>query len=310
MSKYVDKAGLTHYTQKIKDGTIVAGKANSVPASGITGVIDLSHIPQGALERVVTVANQTARFALTTANVQLGDTVKQTDNGRMYIVVNESKLSSADGYMEYTAGQAASVPWSGVTGKPTKLSDYGITDGVNGVSVTGSGNAVTAATISGHGLTLTKGATFLTSHQSLAHNHTLKIGNTSKSVSLNGTQTWSLEEIGQYLPVIDIKNFDNDLRNAKEGVSVLKDTTDATKDGGSTINGFVLTGIRNMGSGDILDQFILYFDANVNTVRVAWASYGRNTSPNYLEMGGWHELRNNDSALSDSEIDAAIAAAK
>ena len=47
--------------------------------------------------------------------------------------------------------------------KATTLSGYGITDGVNSVSVTGSGNAVTAATVSGHRLTLTKGATYLTS---------------------------------------------------------------------------------------------------------------------------------------------------
>lgn len=47
--------------------------------------------------------------------------------------------------------------------KPTSLAGYGIADGVNNVSVTGSGNAVTAASVSGHTLTLTKGSTFLLS---------------------------------------------------------------------------------------------------------------------------------------------------
>jgi hypothetical protein len=125
MTKYLDQDGLKYYTKKIKDGTIVAGKCL---ASGIQGVIDISHIPQGALERLVQVADDTARFKLTTAQVQLGDTVKVQSTGRMYIVVDESKLSSAAGYMEYTAGQAAQVPWSGVTGKPTTLGGYGITD--------------------------------------------------------------------------------------------------------------------------------------------------------------------------------------
>lgn len=56
--------------------------------------------------------------------------------------------------------------WSQITsGKPTTLSGYGITDGVNAVSVTGSGNAVTSASVSGHTLTLTKGSTFLLSSQ-------------------------------------------------------------------------------------------------------------------------------------------------
>ena len=45
------------------------------------------------------------------------------------------------------------------------MSGYGITDGVNSVSVTGSGNAITSASISSHSLTLTKGSTFLLSSQ-------------------------------------------------------------------------------------------------------------------------------------------------
>ena len=52
-----------------------------------------------------------------------------------------------------------------VTSKPTTLAGYGITDGVNSVSVTGGGNAITSASISGHSLTLTKGSTFLLSSQ-------------------------------------------------------------------------------------------------------------------------------------------------
>lgn len=65
------------------------------------------------------VADDTARFALTTATVQSGDTVKVTSTGKMYLIKDESKLSSEDGYEPYTASQASSVPWSGVTGKPS-----------------------------------------------------------------------------------------------------------------------------------------------------------------------------------------------
>lgn len=62
--------------------------------------------------------------------------------------------------------------FASLTSKPTSLSGYGITDGVNAVSVTGSGNAVTAASVSGHTLTLTKGSTFSLS------NHTHYVGTT------------------------------------------------------------------------------------------------------------------------------------
>ena len=55
--------------------------------------------------------------------------------------------------------------FSEVTGKPSSLSGYGIEDGVNDVTITGAGNAVTTASVSGHMLTLTKGSSFsLSSH--------------------------------------------------------------------------------------------------------------------------------------------------
>ena len=53
--------------------------------------------------------------------------------------------------------------FSEITGTPSTLAGYGITDGVNGVTVTGNGNAVTAASVNGHTLTLTKDSTFLLS---------------------------------------------------------------------------------------------------------------------------------------------------
>lgn len=96
---------------------------NNFDASKITsGTISIDRLPKGALERLVIVANQTARFALTTNDVQEGDTVKQTDTGIMYFVVDSTKLDSEAGYSIYTAGAATSVPWSGVTDKPTILS--------------------------------------------------------------------------------------------------------------------------------------------------------------------------------------------
>ena len=115
--------------------------ASNLDSSKLTGTIDIARLPKGALERLVTVANQTARFALTASDVQLGDTVKQLDTGVMYIVVDESKLSSADGYTEYTAGSATSVPWSGVTGKPSSFTPSSHTHG----NVTNDGKLPTAS---------------------------------------------------------------------------------------------------------------------------------------------------------------------
>ena len=91
----------------------------SVNASKITGTISIDHLPHGALDRLVRVDDDAARFKLTTENVQLGDTVKVKSSGLMYYVVDESKLGEEAGYEPYTAGSATSVPWSGVTGKPS-----------------------------------------------------------------------------------------------------------------------------------------------------------------------------------------------
>lgn len=102
--------------------------AQNVDANKIVGVLDISNVPAAAIEKLTIVANQTARYALTTASVQNGDTVKQTDTGEMWYVVDDTNLSNATGYAVYTAGSASAVPWTGVTGKPTTLSGYGITD--------------------------------------------------------------------------------------------------------------------------------------------------------------------------------------
>lgn len=120
--------GVDHMIEKIT--TLIKGKANnshkhgngditSLDAGKITsGTISIDRLPHGALERLTIVTDDTARFKLTSSNVQKGDTVKVTSTGKMYYIVDETKLSSEDGYEVYAAGTAASVPWSGVTGKP------------------------------------------------------------------------------------------------------------------------------------------------------------------------------------------------
>lgn len=99
--------------------TISTTLANFDASKIASGTIGIDRLPKAALERLVVVADDTARFALTTATAQSGDTVKVTSTGKMYLIKDESKLNSEDGYEPYTASQASSVPWSGVTGKPS-----------------------------------------------------------------------------------------------------------------------------------------------------------------------------------------------
>lgn len=106
----------TPSAHKHDDSTIT-----SLNASKLFGTIDIARLPHGALERCVIVTDDDARFKLTTADVQLGDTVKVDKTKTMYFVINESKLNSEEGYTVYTAGTATSVPWTGVTGRPSSM---------------------------------------------------------------------------------------------------------------------------------------------------------------------------------------------
>lgn len=117
----------------------------SLDASKLTGTISIDRLPKGALERLVPVEDQTARFALTTNEVQLGDTVKQLDTGVMYLVTNESELDNENGYTEYTAGSATSVPWSGVSGKPSTFTPSTHTHTISQITNISSANVASAA---------------------------------------------------------------------------------------------------------------------------------------------------------------------
>lgn len=95
------------------------GQAYGVASLDASGLIPIAQIPPTSLERLVAVADQTARYALTTATVQNGDTVKQNDTGLLYLVKDDTNLGNANGYEVYVAGTAAAVPLSGVTGLGT-----------------------------------------------------------------------------------------------------------------------------------------------------------------------------------------------
>lgn len=106
----LNKANVVH-THSSEDIT-------SLDASKLTGKIDIDRLPAGALERVVSVEDSAARFALTKNDIQLGDTVHELDTDLLYIVSDDNNLDNSGGYIEYTARYVTSVPWSGVTDKP------------------------------------------------------------------------------------------------------------------------------------------------------------------------------------------------
>lgn len=359
MAKYLDSVGLTHLVSKLKSDVIpnvkvknatnadVASKANSVPASGITGVIDISHIPQAALERVVTVADDTARFKLTTTQVQLGDTVKVTATGRMYIVIDESKLTSAAGYMEYSAGTAASVPWSGVTGKPSTFApsahNHTATVSIGNassktvststpltidlatilgtISSSGSGNAVTGLSVSGNTLTVTKGATYATASALATEKGRIDALEEFTGSSASGGLADQLNTIGY-----DIVPFNGFLTSAPTvaGTSLSTDAKGLAIHGTAASDGTVtVAGIYAMEQSTTSSQKTYYNnwkDCLKATPDTSGTKVKLHRHKIYLDLTTGKayyaytdtqlkEIDGGDKALTNTEIDAAVAAA-
>ena len=161
-SGYVDSSALA---------SGLAGKANTSHTHTVSQITDLTN----TLSNYAKKTDIPAKYVLPTASSTTLGGVKVGAGLRI-----DSGVLSATG-----GGTADSVAWENVTGKPddivnitaklsgkadksTTLSGYGITDGVNAVNVTGSGNAITTASVSGHTITLTKGTSFAAS----SHTHT------------------------------------------------------------------------------------------------------------------------------------------
>lgn len=85
---------------------------------------------------------------------------------------------TAAGYVAAGGSNANKVWKTDASGNPAWRDDANTDTGVTSVEVTGTGNAVTAATISERKMTLTKGTTFLTSHQDISgKQNKIKAGN-------------------------------------------------------------------------------------------------------------------------------------
>lgn len=97
---------------KITSGTLSADRLPEIP---------ISKIPAAALERLYVVESESAAVAL---KIQEGDVVQIGSGGPMYFCISESASTFATKFKVFTAGVATSVPWSGVTGAPTKLSQF------------------------------------------------------------------------------------------------------------------------------------------------------------------------------------------
>lgn len=93
---------------RVEDLLIALGSyVANTPQLDDDGLIPLSYIPKDAFQDCITVQDDTARFALTTDDVQNGDCVYVNSTQIMYFVVDDTKLDLAAGYKALAAGIAA-----------------------------------------------------------------------------------------------------------------------------------------------------------------------------------------------------------
>ena len=163
--------------------------------------------------------------------------------------INKSHLTTAlTGYAteSWVSGKNYAV-------KATTLAGYGITDGINAVSVTGTGNAVTAASISGHSLTLTKGATFnnYTHPTATATTITAANGKVLSAITVNN-QGHVTSVSGKTLAAADIPTLEI------SKISGLQDSLDAKLESSAYTAANVLAKLKTVdGSNSGLDADLL-----------------------------------------------------
>lgn len=126
-------AGATATLADISDAGTAAAKntgtaAGNVPVLGDDGKLNTAVLPALALGDTEIVADDAARFALTTADVQNGDVVIVTGTNKTYRVIDDTNLDKAAGYAQILTPDAPVQSVNSKTGNVTLDTDD-ITEG-------------------------------------------------------------------------------------------------------------------------------------------------------------------------------------
>lgn len=184
---------------KITSGTLNADRLPEIP---------ISKIPAAAMERLYVVESQSAAMSLT---IQEGDVVQIGSGGPMYFCVSESASTFATKFKVFTAGAATSVPWSGVTNAPTKLSQFTNDSGFT----TNKGTVTSVAMSVPTGLSISGSPITASGTLALSYTSGYSIPTTAKQTNWNTAYGWGNHASAGYVKnsvdenITGIKNFLN-----------------------------------------------------------------------------------------------------
>ena len=184
---------------KITSGTLNADRLPEIP---------ISKIPAAAMERLYVVESQSAAMSLT---IQEGDVVQIGSGGPMYFCVSESASTFATKFKVFTAGAATSVPWSGVTNAPTKLSQFTNDSGFT----TNKGTVTSVAMSVPTGLSISGSPITASGTLALSYTSGYSIPTTAKQTNWDTAYWWGNHASAGYVKnsvdenITGIKNFMN-----------------------------------------------------------------------------------------------------
>lgn len=184
---------------KITSGTLNADRLPEIP---------ISKIPAAAMERLYVVESQSAAMSLT---IQEGDVVQIGSGGPMYFCVSESASTFSTKFKVFTAGAATSVPWSGVTNAPTKLSQFTNDSGFT----TNKGTVTSVAMSVPTGLSISGSPITASGTLALSYTSGYSIPTTAKQTNWDTAYGWGNHASAGYVKnsvdenITGIKNFMN-----------------------------------------------------------------------------------------------------
>lgn len=176
---------------KITSGTLNADRLPEIP---------ISKIPAAAMERLYVVESQSAAMSLT---IQEGDVVQIGSGGPMYFCVSESASTFATKFKVFTAGAATSVPWSGVTNAPTKLSQFTNDSGFT----TNKGTVTSVAMSVPTGLSISGSPITASGTLALSYTSGYSIPTTAKQTNWDTAYGWGNHASAGYAKATQLANY-------------------------------------------------------------------------------------------------------
>lgn len=191
---------------KITSGTINADRLPNIP---------IEKLPAGALERMFVMESQNAAInAVKASTIQEGDVVQIGSKGLMYFCIDGAATTFGNAFKEFTAGSATSVPWSGVTNAPTKLSQFTNDSGFT----TNKGTVTSVAMSVPTGLSISGSPITASGTLALSYTSGFSIPSTAKQTNWDTAYEWGDHASAGYVKnsvnenITGIKNFMNGLK--------------------------------------------------------------------------------------------------